>query len=255
MKKNRNFSKIALLFLMTFVNVLFHVSLVYPCICFTKEPTCSAYWKADAVFVGTVIDIKPESEGLTNNVNVFFDVEKTFRGLEGGKFILSEDKGFSCSFGFKKDEKYLVYAYAYKDGKTFGTGHCTRTSLYDEKLPDFDFFNALKDSKQEFNIWGTVFRNGYLDLPFAGLKVDAFKGQQKFNGISDKEGNIKVAVNTKGNYTVRVWLPKNGYAGGSVIQLEKISRTGKVGKREFIEYEVEVKPNQCGWFDVPLSIS
>lgn len=255
MKKNRNFSKIALLFLMTFVNMLFHVSLVYPCTCFTKEPTCSAYWKTDAVFVGTVKDIKPESEVLTNNVDVFFDVEKTFRGLASENFILKEDKGFSCSFGFEKGEKYLVYAYAYNDGKAFGTGHCTRTSLYDEKLPDFDFLNSLKDSKEEFNIWGTVFRNGYLDLPFAGLKVDASNGQQKFDGISDKEGNIKISVNREGKYTVRVWLPKQSVAGGSATQLEKISRIGKVGKREFIEYEVDVKPNQCGWFDVPLSIS
>src|SRR5947208_2739787 len=75
------------------------------CTCFEEKPPCAAYWKADAVFVGTVTDVKIAS-GLRT---VRFSLEQAYRGVSGEQVELVNAIS-SCEYEFAEGKKYFVYA-------------------------------------------------------------------------------------------------------------------------------------------------
>lgn len=80
-----------------------------------ETPPCAAYWRTDAVFIGTLLKIERESEDplALRSANTFhFQVEKSFKGVTGKRVETDISIG-SCydDDQWKVGAKYLMYAH------------------------------------------------------------------------------------------------------------------------------------------------
>lgn len=101
-----------LLLLLSFVWLLFIPSEARACTCLEYDvPVCAAYWRANAVFVGQLLDITPvehTSERQLPTVMLHFIVEQPFRGITANRVDVETLSGTSCDMRFGKGERYLI---------------------------------------------------------------------------------------------------------------------------------------------------
>jgi hypothetical protein len=91
------------------------------CQCLVQVPARADYWRADAVFMGSVTDIAPSFDDLetslrTKNRKITVSVETVYRGSVSKEIDL-QDWINSCEFRFEKGHKYLIYGYRNLDNK------------------------------------------------------------------------------------------------------------------------------------------
>jgi hypothetical protein len=232
--------------------IIFSLQTSLACTCFTPPPPCYKYWKYDAVFIGTVKEIRQGDDSPFAKIKV--EVNKNYKGVNSD-FVFTQEFGTSCDFeGFALDRKLLIYGNLSKEDKSFfSTGLCARSAAYDEDLIDFDFLNSLKNPTPNYWIWGTISR-GDRGSGIEGVKAEVFDDKKKLTSVSDKDGNLKIVVSKEGKYKVRVFMPKGmAFTLSNWEEQWKIKKGGRLDiKKSFAEYEVEVKNNQCGWFDTVL---
>lgn len=100
------------------------------CSC-AMPPACSAFYNADAVFIGQAEVVKTGARSQRAR----FRVEESFRGAasKGGTIeIVGKGIGGSCAYEFVDGSRYLVYATKQPDG-TWGAFLCGRTMVVDTK--------------------------------------------------------------------------------------------------------------------------
>ena len=76
-------------------------------------PICAAYWRADAVFAGQLLDItsvEKKSDDQMPTVMLQFIVEQPFRGVAGNRLNVETLNGTSCEMKLNKGERYIIYA-------------------------------------------------------------------------------------------------------------------------------------------------
>ena len=94
------------------------------CDCAPPPPPKTALAQSAAVFQAKVVKI--EEVGFEKKVTL--QVERWWKGGEAATIIVSTSKsGASCGYGFQKDVKYLVYAYAEKGNPVLQVSLCSRT--------------------------------------------------------------------------------------------------------------------------------
>src|SRR6185295_12203766 len=107
-------------------------SYAFACSCIGPGKPCQAYGAASAVFVGTVIAVRTAERATpVNRDNIDwtprtfkFSVEQSFLGAGGREAEVATGMGGGdCGYEFKVGERYLVYAYLWKDRLT--TGICS----------------------------------------------------------------------------------------------------------------------------------
>ena len=100
------------------------------CSC-AMPPACSAFYHADAVFIGQAEVVKTGA----GSQRARFRIEESFRGTASkGRVIEIVGKGIggSCAYEFVDGSRYLVYATKQPDG-TWGAILCGRTMVLDTK--------------------------------------------------------------------------------------------------------------------------
>jgi len=109
------------------------------CTCLPPPPPAEALADADAVFLGKVARIAtaPAEANRLARVRVTFVVREAWKGV-GAVYtdVYTARDGASCGYGFRKEETYLVYAYAGDGGRTLQTSLCTRTRPLDQAAED-----------------------------------------------------------------------------------------------------------------------
>lgn len=237
--------------------LFFSINTNLACSCFLPPPPCYAFGKSEAVFVGKVTELtKQEDEYNFDKIDI--EVLQNFRGATN-KTFLSQSSHYdsACQSSFRKGETYLFYGNLSEDGKSYyDLGICWRTQIYNKSLADLAFLNMLDESKPIYLIWGT-FSKGLSNTPVKGVKAEIIDNKNKKIVFSNNDGIIKLSVSKAGKYSVRVTLPSNASPLISDWESElKVLKNIRTKKRtEIIDYIVEVKPNQCGWFDVPMYLN
>jgi hypothetical protein len=132
------------------------------CSCAGAGTPCQDYWKADAVFMGTVSYISSTTymvgEHEFRGRLVRFTVERGFRGVNGSDIEVTTGLGDSdCGYGFRLGGQYLVYAYE-TGGKSLATGICSRTRPSSEALDDLAYIEGLAEAAPGATIFGEVKR-------------------------------------------------------------------------------------------------
>jgi hypothetical protein len=230
------------------------------CTCNIPPPACSEYWETEDLFVGTVTKVYRPENAYQDSVEV--NVDETFKGMNF-RTANTYNYGHSCAHGFSEGTTYLFYASHNKETPNeFGTSLCDRTSKKGEAryTADLEFLRSVKEGKSLYWIWGTVSEIGY-DEPYANIRVTLLNNGKKIEATSSEFGDVKLVVDGPGKYRVRVhlppgtegvnWLSSNDHNRWQT-QRKQIVGGSDTGKDPYVDYEVTVAANRCGWFDVSI---
>ena len=188
---------------------------VNACSCMSGGMPCHDYWKAAAIFTGTVIDSSPTTskrgEYEVPARLVRFNVDQSFRGVKGNEVeVRTALNEAGCGYAFQLGGRYLVYAYS--DADKLATGICSRTRPVSEAADDLAYFQGLATAKPGATISGEVKqidRSATFEQrlrPVSGVKI-VIEGPKRVEAITDVKGSYKVSGLTTGTYKVRVELP------------------------------------------------
>ena len=206
----RSFSCVIVLLLVGFVEVC-------ACDCqFGGGAVCQDYWKASAVFVGTVIDSKTVSIKRDNYEEqgrlVRFSLDEAFRGVQGAQVeVMTGMGGGDCGIGFVQSQPYLVYANSF-EGKLH-TGICMRTKKISAAGSDLEYMRGLDTAKPGGAVYGDVVihrrneKGERARQPVSGAKI-IIDGPEKTETTTDAKGSYRVDGLSAGDYTVTISPPR-----------------------------------------------
>ena len=181
----------------------FIVTLIYIAVLLTLFPddalACSCGWsepkealdRSDAVFYGTVLEIKTVPKDVLNDLGLstarfprdtmaLLKVHKTWKGKLGYETaVLGGGGGYACGFTFLQGVKYIVYASATgKNNEFLATSRCSRTRTTMYAREDVEFLGGLDLSQDLMNgdlltaIWEGKTKKA-IELHKSGAKLDA----------------------------------------------------------------------------------
>jgi hypothetical protein len=203
------------------------------CSCFANPP-CAAVWKADAVFIGTVVDRAPERIGGSLSWTVHkVAVGQTLRGsadsfltLVPGSRPTAEQIAASqshpgesmmmstCDYGFELGKQYVIYARRTSDGR-WTTSMCSGTKPLEEASADLDYIATIPSAEPTGRVYGTVERmvlnpadrSAPMSVPAADVRIALVSGTRRLTATTDKEGKLDVQV-PPGEYTIAPIVPE-----------------------------------------------
>jgi hypothetical protein len=234
--------RLKLLSMGSFVMTLLSFSdTAFACSCMQTPPPCEAYWRAEAVFIGTVkevsqIELEEEVGGSIlkyRNPLFHFSVDQTYRGVNGSQVaIMTGQGGGDCGFGFKIGEQYLVYAYRdHRKKEMLSTSICTRTRPIRGADEDLEYIRGLSKASPGGWVLGEISKasrtqEGRLQLlPLKGVEV-TIEGQGKTVTVAtDSDGKYRASSLPEGGYKVRV-SPPEGLSGRSNESEVKVADRG-----------------------------
>lgn len=196
------------------------------CSCIQPGPPCQEYWRADAIFVGTVTSSERTSRvpaQFGTGRRVTFTVASGFKGTAGDTAIVNTGLGGGdCGYPFKIGESYVVYASLRADG-TLTTGICSRTALLSKAAEDVAYATALADgTATEGGVAGrvrfnprTMEQDSVRAKPMAGTTVVVTGPEGTRRLTTDPDGRFAATGLQPGRYSVRLDLPAGYYALGT----------------------------------------
>ncbi|HSE30412.1 MAG TPA: carboxypeptidase regulatory-like domain-containing protein, partial [Pyrinomonadaceae bacterium] len=208
----------------------------YACQCvFGGSVVCEDFWKARAVFVGTVIESKTVILKQDNYERhqrlVRLSIDEAFTGVEGPQVEILTGLGDSdCGFGFRTTQQYLVYAYETKDGQ-LKTSICTRTKQISKATEDLAYARGLTKAKPGGKLTVEVVRfdrgpDGVgRQAALAGIPVKISGPETDLNRTTDRSGTIVVTDLPAGDYEVSAAAP-GGLTDAQSLRKIKLAERG-----------------------------
>lgn len=228
------------------------------------SPPCQAVWRADVVFVGTVVE-HAYSEKYRKKWGggddwdardrlALFSVEEVFRGEAAPRVtvkateILATPIKFpdgspgmrrtttaDCEYTFKAGERYVVYANFDREGAGLLRVGFNRTRPLAQAAEDLAFLRGMKSADPSTGrVYGRVIRRdrslsdgSYLDpAPIEGARVEVSGAGTGAArfATSDREGFYQLTGLAPGEYSVRASLPEALADGGA--QKAQVSARG-----------------------------
>lgn len=188
------------------------------CTCAGNSPPCESFGTADAVFAGTVISERLSEQPKKTDPNeveldwvprgVKFSVEQAYSGVTGTEIeVFTGRGGGDCGVGFRTGQRYLVYAYRYKDKLT--TSICTRTRPFAQATEDLAFLGTLASARPGVTIHGGIARpEDRQDEPLSSDILITIEGESQRKEIRpDTDGRYRVTGLPPGKYKVTLHLP------------------------------------------------
>lgn len=210
------------------------------------SPPCQAFWSADVVFAGTVVELT-HSEKYQKNLGdepwdmrdrfARFQVEEVFRGEAGREATVTASEILDtpvklpdgqpgtksittadCEYRFKAGERYVVYA-RFDEARRLRVG-LNRTRPAARAAEDFTYLRGLKSADPSAGrVYGRVLRNerdlkGGNDYrppaPVEGVRVEvsAEGGGPARVATTDREGFYELTGLAPGHYVARARLPE-----------------------------------------------
>ena len=223
----------------------------FACSCVgSRLPPCYAYGSYEAIFVGTIRDVELIDGKPRGKVTV--DVEKNYKGMPA-KTAYTVDLDNSCALGYQKGEKFLFYTdLVNPETPTFKTYSCGSTTRIQNAPGHLAYLDSLDLLNPRYTLFGTLFdrKAG----PLSGLKAVIDDNGKKTTVISDEDGRILLNMPKAGKYTVRLFIPKDKVeAAKKSWAMKWIKNSDFTSAEPFMDFEVEIEPNACGWFNLELS--
>jgi len=187
---------------------------VNACTCAGSDTPCESFGSADAVFVGTAVSARDNERKKENREDIDwtprafkFSVEQAYLGIAGTEVEVSTGYGGGdCGYQFKLGERYLVYAYKYKDKLT--TGICTRTKPFARANEDLAFLGTLPSAAPGVTIYGKVNKEELGGEPLGPDIVVTIEGPENREIRPDAQGRFRVTGLRAGDYKVGIRLPE-----------------------------------------------
>ena len=175
------------------------------CSCWPSRPPCQAAWSADAIFSGTVraIDVREEetSRGKRMLATVVrFEVEQRFLNVPSGPVEVVTEGYSTCSYAFRRGEKYLVYASRLDDGR-LTTTICARTRPLADATEDLQYLSALPAVGTGARVYGRI--TEWVHHPADSVAVDHGPLENIVVGIHSAGRWHDVLTDRDGRYELR----------------------------------------------------
>ena len=225
------------------------------CSCASPGTPCESYGAAAAVFVGTVTGVrdsqprkqedvgkrrKQEGSGEIDGIPMAFKfvVEQAYLGVAGSEIeIYTGRGGGDCGVTFQMGQRYLVYAYRYKD--KLSTSICTRTKPFNKATEDITFLGTLSSAAPGVTIYGKVNRDPGSGLTRSEVRSEplgqdiliTIEGESEKKEIRpDADGNFRASGLRPGKYKIAIHLPDTLITSANEYELNLANRgCGVVG--------------------------
>jgi hypothetical protein len=215
------------------------------CVCRGHEPPCFAYQKASAVFVGSVADIAeaPSKQGDTfEYLMIRFSIEQAFKGMSDAEANVATINGTDCDFGFKKGERYFVYAYHDSKHNRLVTGVCTRTKSLNYAEEDLAYAREASISSPKTSFCVRIV-DGY--RPVKDIKIVVNGEGRQYTAVADGKEFIYIELAKPGKYRVTVTGPK----GFEFVPFFIDSKVFSLNGRPVIKFERTIDEGKCDFVD------
>ncbi|HKR12550.1 MAG TPA: carboxypeptidase-like regulatory domain-containing protein [Pyrinomonadaceae bacterium] len=239
-----------ILIFVSFVWLPFMTAEAEGCSCLEYDvPVCAAYWRADAVFAGQLLNITPvekTSDSSMPTVMLHFIVEQPFRGVAGNRVDVETLHGTSCDMNFSKGERYLIYAARDQGSNQLFAGPCMGTTNLEHATDDLNYIRTVTQQEAKESILGRLLHEKYQPIP--GIRVTVQDGDKSLEARTNEKGDYSITVPGPGNYIVRAFIPF-----AAVIMSpaqENKSRTETTDSLTSFEFEVKVEKNQCHYTQI-----
>jgi Carboxypeptidase regulatory-like domain len=191
----------------------------YACTCGVFRPPCEEYGSASAVFIGIVIGDSSisvqDGEYEFQKRLVSFAVEETFLGPQKTSAeVITGMGGGDCGVGFKRGERYLVYAYTNPQDNKLYTSICMRTRALSQAGEDLQYLRGLSSAPPGVRIYGEVQRYwsgvnaGRQPESMAGIKVSIDGTKKRVELMTDLKGRFSAGGLPGSVYKVKISLPQ-----------------------------------------------
>jgi len=155
---------------------------------------CTAAWQVEALFSGTVLDIR----SFDSRKLVTFRVDILWRTTGTASATLDLETGGDCGVPFRVGGKYLVYAARahVRDAAYLSTGICSNTRELARAADDLLFLERLYAGGQHSRISGqAVIRDAAGEwAPLAHVPIDLHRGDDTWSSITDGEGRSELTL-------------------------------------------------------------
>ena len=185
---------------------------------------CAQSWHFEAVFAGTVVNIRPmpDTPGV---MRVSFNVDARGRGVGSDtvEIVSAVQNGSNCGFTFRLGERYIVYGHTDPSGQ-LATNMCTGTRLASQAAADIAFIQEVTSRpKGGVRVFGQVRRVEHdLTSPntrrdnggVAGARVDLTGDRASRSGVTAPDGRLDSNDLPAGTYRLSVAPPEGlAFAG------------------------------------------
>ena len=205
--------------------------------CIAPGPPCDEFWKASAVFIGTVTSITPVPVSgdpfQTQNLRVHFTIGERFTGANDQTVDLFTYEG-SESTHFSVGETYFVYAYVDTQTGQLNDAGCGLTKPLEYADADVTYARTAIAGRTSGEIFGQLLhweqesRTGVrFEEPLAGAPV-SLKSEDGIirTTTADHDGSYSFTGLSAGQYTIRTPAPPGTYLiGGDLGQYGPVELT------------------------------
>jgi Tissue inhibitor of metalloproteinase len=219
------------------------------CSCLSSGPACQSFWKADAVFDGTVTAIHPITRDVTlppqrtvqiTDSQVTMSVRQAWKGLDaGGIDVITSSSGASCGFDFKVGRRYLVFAHHNASDGRLHVSLCSFTREFDGTGESAEFLASLAAPEPGGRVFGTIelnqrsFRSAGTSGSRTPIDLDVrLTGSGRTFSTKASRGRFEFSGLTPGNYEVEIALPA-GYSTWRTGQSAEIPSTRACAQVDF----------------------
>lgn len=187
-------------------------------VCAYGPAPCEAYAGADAVFVGTVTKIVPETTRMGQTYadydqTAYVSVEKVYKGYKGRRIVLRQF-GRRLAQKFILGGRYLFYANHDRAARLWEVRPCGRTLLAVHSQLDLRYIEGLPANIGRTHVSGMVGR--YDPGPnaettgvdrLAGIRVRVFGREGEFETLTNASGLYEFHALPAGRYKIEARVP------------------------------------------------
>lgn len=186
--------------------------------CYYGVSPCEAFARADAVFVGAVKRIVPETfrDGQTYldyDQTAYVSVEKVYKGYRGRRIVLRQ-LGRRGAQKFIQGVSYLFYANYDRAARIWEVRPCGRTIISEYAQLDLRYLEGLPGAAGRTRVGGKVVR--FEDVrnaeetspePLPGVRVRLAGGAREYEARTDEHGIFEFMDVPPGRYRIEARVP------------------------------------------------
>lgn len=222
---------------------------ILACTCHAEEPPCVAFQKADAVFVGSVIEIS-EARSVDTDTNkellVSFRSFEQIKGVSASNLTVVTVTGSDCDFEFQVGKDYFVYAYRDPGTDRLKTGLCTRTKRLADAEEDVTYVRGLTSSGHPTSI---LARDGNAPRSLLeGASVIIEGRGDRHETVADDHGGFRFDLPASGKYRITII----GILGRKFLSRHSSWRVFAVNGRPAVQFDLTIPEGKCEFIDFSL---
>ena len=217
--------------------------------CDFGQTPCEAYAQADAIFIGKVIRINPQTISIWQRDPDYDQIatvviEKTYKGIARKRIVLHQ-LGRKSSPKLVLNSRYLIYANLDRQTKKWEVRRCGRTLMAQYAQDDLRYLERPRAKVKESRIAGAVVRYepdeetpGGKTQRLAGIKI-RIKGEEKeYEAVTDATGIYELYGVPAGKYVIDLDIP-------SGLKLMGVIHHGPFDRSKLKSLNIELKDREC----------